>query len=261
MSIAALHIAQTGLSAQERQLAAISNNIANANTNGYKSERVEFSSLMYQTLREAEKSEGSSALGVTSGTGVQVAGVSRDFSQGTVKMTNRELDVMINGNGMLKVSKNDGQIYYTRSGQLKVDPDGRLVTNLNQPLDPEITIPSDTSQIIIERDGTVSVKTNASQDSQEVGKIELARFINPEGLKPIGDNLYASTESSGEAILGEPTTNGFGEIQQFALEGSNVNTVEELVNLIEVQRTYELNSKVIKGADDMLSFASQKIGN
>ncbi|MCG3883682.1 flagellar basal-body rod protein FlgG [Photobacterium leiognathi] len=261
MSIAALHIAQTGLSGQERQLSAISNNIANAGTKGYKVERTEFASLMYQTLREAEESEGGSVLGVSSGTGVQIAGISRDFSQGTVNMTNRELDVMISANGLLKVTKSDGQEYYTRNGQLKVDHEGRLVTNLNQPIEPEISIPSDTTEISIGRDGTISVKTTGSSEAQDIGKIELAKFINPESLKPVGDNLFAANESSGEAILGEPATEGFGELMQYALEGSNVNTVEELIKLIAVQRTYELNSKVIKGADDMLSFASQKIGN
>jgi len=255
-----LNIAATGMAAQEMNLEAISHNIANGNTVGFKKERIDFQDLLYQTVRQAGTPTGpttTSPTGLQIGTGVRVVATSRMFQQGTIIQTGNQLDVAVEGSGFLVIQQPDGTPAYSRNGALKTDGDGRIVNAEGFPLDPPITIPPDASGIAISSNGTVSVTLPGQTTPSDVGQIQLANFVNPSGLQGVGHNLYTPTRASGEAQIGEPGADGRGTLLQGATEQSNVDIVEEMVGMISAQRSYEINSKVITTADDMLRAATQ----
>jgi flagellar basal-body rod protein FlgG len=256
-----LWIAKTGLDAQQTQMDVISNNLANASTTGFKASRASFQDLMYQNESQpgsqtTEQTEAPS--GLLLGTGVKVVGSEKLFTQGAITQTGNSLDLAVQGNGFIQVSLPDGTIAYTRDGSLHEDSTGQIVTADGYPLVPSITLPANVNSVTIGTDGTVSVTSNGSTKSTQIGTIQLANFINPAGLQAMGQNLFVETESSGAAQTGQPGVNGMGTISQGSLESSNTNTVEEMVNMIEAQRTYEMNSKSISAVDDMLQFVINK---
>lgn len=258
----ALWVSKTGLEAQQTNLSVVSNNLANVNTNGFKRSRAVFDDLMYQKVRQAgaQSSEDTTLpSGLTLGTGVRTVATEKMFQQGNIVQTQNNLDVAINGRGFLQVLMPDGTVAYTRDGALQSDADGRLVTASGYVIEPAITLPEDTQSVTIGSDGTVSALVAGEQAPNEVGRIELADFVNPVGLDPIGENLFRETAASGTPQPDTPGLNGLGTIVQGSLETSNVNVVEELVNMIETQRAYEMNSKAIKTADDMLQFVTQTL--
>jgi flagellar basal-body rod protein FlgG len=255
-----LHIAATGMSAQETQLEGVANNISNQNTVGYKRQRVEFQDLLYQNVREPGAATGPNTMapnGLQVGTGVRVVGTSRDFEQGALQNSGNPLDVAIEGDGFFVIQQPDGSPAYTREGTLKTDGLGRIVTNEGMPLDPPITIPAGASSVSIAADGTVSATLSGQTTPVQIGAIQLAGFINPNGLKALGHNLFISSVASGEPQLGPPGVDGRGTILQGSFEGSNVDVVTEMIGMINAQRGYEMNSKVITTADDMLRAATQ----
>jgi flagellar basal-body rod protein FlgG len=248
------------MAAQETQLETISNNIANGNTVGYKKQRVDFQDLLYQTVRQPGTPTGStsqSPTGLQLGTGVRVVSTSRAFSQGTLLTTNNPLDVAIEGDGFFVVQQNDGNLAYTRAGALQTDTLGRIVTPEGLPLDPPLTIPEGATNVSIAANGKVSCTLPGETLPSEIGDITTASFINPAGLKSIGHNLFVPSAASGEAQVGEPGADGRGALLQGATEQANVDIVEEMIGLISAQRSYEINSKVITTADDMLRAATQ----
>jgi flagellar basal-body rod protein FlgG len=256
-----LWIAKTGLDAQQTQMDVISNNLANASTTGFKASRASFQDLMYQNEGQpgAQTTEQTQApSGLLLGTGVKVVGTEKLFTQGAVTQTGNSLDVAVNGNGFIQVSLPDGTVAYTRDGSLHEDSTGQLVTADGYPLVPSITLPANVNSVTIGTDGTVSATSNGSTAPTQIGVIQLANFVNPAGLQPMGQNLYLETESSGTAQTGQPGVNGMGSLAQGSLESSNTNVVEEMVNMIEAQRTYEMNSKSISAVDDMLQFVINK---
>ena len=255
-----LHIAATGMAAQETNLDAISNNIANGNTVGYKKQRVDFQDLLYQTVRAAGTQTAATATsptGLQIGSGVRVVSTSRAFSAGSTQVTNNPLDVAIEGNGFFVVQQPDGTPAYTRAGNLQTNATGQLVTSEGHPLDPAITIPPDATSVAIGADGTVSVTLANQPAPSQIGQITLANFVNPAGLSSVGHNLFKETAASGAPQIGVAGTESRGTLLQGALEHSNVDVVEEMVGLIGAQRAYEINSKVITAADDMLRAATQ----
>jgi flagellar basal-body rod protein FlgG len=255
-----LHIAATGMAAQETQLEGVSNNIANVNTNGYKRQRVEFQDLLYQTVRAAgtrTTETTRSPTGIQLGSGVRVAAVSRNFTQGGILVTNNPLDVAIEGSGFFVVQMPDGTQAYTRAGALQTDAQGQVVTPEGYPLDPPITIPPDTVSTTIGAEGTVSAMISGQSAPVEVGQLTIATFINPAGLNATGKNLFTVTASSGEAQIGAPGSDGRGALLQGALERANVDIAEEMIGMITAQRAYEVNSKVVTTADEMLRAATQ----
>ncbi|WP_233840653.1 flagellar basal-body rod protein FlgG [Dyella sp. 2HG41-7] len=256
-----LWIAKTGLDAQQTQMDVISNNLANASTTGFKSSRASFQDLMYQNEGQpgSQTTEQTvSPTGLLLGTGVKVVGSEKLFTQGAITQTGNSLDVAIQGSGFLQVSMPDGTVAYTRDGSLHEDSTGQLVTADGYPLVPAITLPANVNSVTIGTDGTVSVTSNGSTASTQVGVVQLANFVNPAGMQPMGQNLYLETQSSGTAQTGQPGVNGMGTLAQGSLESSNTNVVAEMVNMIEAQRTYEMNSKSISAVDDMLSFVINK---
>jgi flagellar basal-body rod protein FlgG len=255
-----LNIAATGMAAQETQLEAISNNIANGSTVGYKKQRVDFEDLLYQTVREGGAPTGPTTqapAGLQLGTGVRIVATARDFGEGTMQNTKNPLDVAIEGNGFLAVQQNDGTLAYTRDGELGTDSTGRIVNADGLPIDPGITIPQGATGVTISANGQVSVTLPGQTTQTELGQITLSTFINPPGLTAIGHNLFTPTAGSGEPQVGEAGVDGRGTILQGSLEQSNVDIVEEMVGMISAQRGYEINSKVITTADDMLRAATQ----
>ncbi len=258
--ISSLWIAKTGLDAQQTRMDVVSNNLANANTTGFKSSRASFQDLVYQNVEQPggqTTQQTNSPTGLSLGTGVRVAGTEKQFTQGNIQQTGNSLDVAIQGHGFLQVTMPDGSIAYTRDGSLHRDQNGQIVTNDGYPLDPGISIPQNAQSLTIGNDGTVSVTVPGQAAAQQIGTLQLADFVNPEGLQSMGDNLYRETAASGAPQLGQPGLNGLGTLQQGSLEGSNVNVVSEMVDMIETQRTYEMNSKAVSAADQMLQYINQ----
>lgn len=255
-----LRSAATGLNAQQRYVEIISNNIANVNTTGFKKTRPEFQDLLYETLKPAGNNTrlGNEPINeVQIGSGTQLAATSKIFKQGDITQTNNPLDLAVVGEGFFVVKKPDNSITFTRDGSFKVDRNGQIVTSQGNFLDPGFKIPQEAMDVKITRDGYVSILTPNSTEHQEIGQIQLARFVNPAGLRAIGDNQFVATPASGDAIFQEPGSNNTGEIYQNHLESSNVDIVEEMVNMITAQRAYELNSKSVRTADDILATAVQ----
>lgn len=255
-----LNTAATGMAAQETELEGISNNIANANTTGYKKQRVDFQDLLYQTIVAPGTPTGTTTMspdGLQIGSGVRVVGTSRQFGQGSITTTNNPLDLAIEGNGFFAVQQADGTPAYTRSGNLQTDGQGRITTPEGLPVDPPITIPSGTTSVSISANGIVSATLSAQTTPTEIGRLTTATFINPAGLKATGHNLFVATDASGQANIGEPGQDGRGTLLQGSLESSNVDIVEEMIGMISAQRAYEMNSKVVTSADEMLKAATQ----
>ncbi len=258
----ALYAARTGLDAQDMRMRVISNNLANVNTTGFKKDRAAFESLLYINSRSpgAQSTQDSQyATGVNIGTGVRVAATERIQTQGSLTSTDNPTDMAINGNGFFQVTMSGGTTAYTRDGSFSLTSEGRLVTDAGYPLVPDITIPQGAQTITVGPDGTLSVTLQGESQPTVLGQIQTASFINPAGLQPLGQNLFAETAGSGGAQVGTPGQNGLGAITQGMLESSNVNMVEELVNMIETQRAYEINSKVISTVDGMLRYVTQNM--
>jgi flagellar basal-body rod protein FlgG len=254
----ALDVAATGMAAQEAKLDTVANNLANSNTTGYKRQDIEFEDLLYQNIAAPVPGpNGVAPVGTQIGSGVRVVATARSFGQGTIIQSDNPLDLAIEGNGMLQVQRPNGELGYTRSGALKVDATGRLVTSDGLPLEPLVTIPADATSVTIAPDGAVSVLQPGNSVPSEVGRIELATFPNPAGLNALGHNLFAASAASGDPITGVPGRDGRGTLQSKALEGSNVDVVTEMIGMIRTQRAYEINSKVIQAADEMLRNATQ----
>ncbi len=258
----AMWISKTGVQAQDAKLQAIANNLANVNTVGFKRDRVVFEDLFYQVDRQpgAQAEDGTvSPTGVQLGNGTRVVGTQKVFTTGSITTTSQALDVAITGAGFLQVQRPDGETAYTRAGQLQVNAQGRVVNAQGLPLLPEITVPANATSITISETGLVTATVSGATAPTEIGQIGLAGFINPAGLLALGDNLYQETAASGTPTEGNPGDNGLGKLKQGALEGSNVQVVEEMVDMIAAQRTYEMNTKVLSAADNMLQYLSQAV--
>jgi len=255
-----LWISKTGLEAQQTNMDVISNNLANVSTNGFKRGRAVFEDLLYQTLRQpgAQSSQQTQLpTGLQLGTGVRPVATERNFTQGNLQLTSNPLDMAINGQGFFQVLLPDGTTAYTRDGQFHSDSQGALVTSGGYHVQPAITIPANSLSVTVARDGTVSVTRAGSTTPTTVGTIQLVNFVNAAGLQSMGENMYLETAASGTANTNTPGTNGLGLLQQGYVETSNVNVVEELVNMIQTQRAYEINSKSIQTADQMLQRLAQ----
>jgi len=258
--ISALWTASTGMKAQQTNIDVTANNLANVNSSGFKKSRVGFEDLMYQVINQpgSPDTQGSQIpVGIEKGHGTKISSTQKIFTTGNLQNTDNPLDLVIEGDGFLQVVRPDGSVAYTRDGSLKQDSQGRLVTSEGYPVLPQIRIPQDTTDITITSDGTVNVQLAGSSQPQQVGQITLARFSNPSGLNSLGRNLFEDTVASGPAMEGTPGSQGFGTIAQGFLEKSNVEVVEEMVNMIGAQRAYEVNSKTIQAADEMLATANQ----
>lgn len=254
-----LSIAASGMQAQTLNIDVISNNLANVNSSGFKKSRADFQDLLYETLRPAGASASAGnqvPTGIQIGHGARPVATQKIFMQGNYQLTENKLDIAIEGDGFFEIIQPNGDSAYTRSGAFKMDRDGRVVTSDGFLLEPEITIPTDTVTLSIGTDGTVSVLTAGETEATEIGTIQLTKFSNPAGLESIGRNLYLPTLASGDAIVGTAGEEGFGTLAQGYLEMSNVSVVEEMVNMIVAQRAYEINSKAIQAADQMLQIAN-----
>ena len=257
--INSLWISKTGMEAQQTQLDVISHNLANVSTTGYKRATAVFEDLMYQNLRQVGSNTSDQTqlpTGLHLGLGVRTVATSRSFAQGTIQQTSNNLDVAIQGNGFFQVTLADGSTNYTRDGSFQVDNQGRLVTSSGLPVANGVTVPANAKNVSIAADGTVTATIPGSTAPQQIGNIILATFINPAGLEPQGQNLFAESPASGQPNTGTPGANGIGAVTQGFLETSNVNVVQELITMIQTQRAYELNSKAIQTSDQML----QKLG-
>ncbi|MFL6662781.1 MAG: flagellar basal-body rod protein FlgG [Rhizobacter sp.] len=255
-----LWISKTGMEAQQTQLDTISNNLANVSTNGYKRAHAVFEDLMYQNLRQAGANSSEQTTlptGLQVGLGTRAVATGRNFSQGNLLQSSNNLDIAVLGNGFFGVQMPDGTTAYTRDGSFQVSSTGQLVTNNGYTVQPGITIPANAQSVTIGSDGTVSVVVSGQATAQSIGQIQVTGFVNPAGLEPKGQNLFAETAASGTPNSGTPGQNGLGTLRQGFVETSNVNVVEELVAMIQTQRAYELNSKAIQTSDQML----QKLGN
>jgi len=258
----ALNVAKTGMTAQDTNLKVISNNLANVSTIGYKKDNVVFEDLMYQIRRQpgaqtAEEAQLPSGLQI--GLGVRTVGTQKIFATGDIQITDEAFDVAINGRGFLQVTLPSGDTAYTRNGQLHLNADNELVTAEGYAIEPAITLPGEVINFSISTDGVVEVVTAGNPAPTQIGQLQLADFVNPQGLQSLGQNLYSETGASGAPVISNPGENGTAVLIQGSLEGSNVNSVEELVDMITTQRAYEMNSKVISTADEMLSFVSQQL--
>jgi len=262
MTNAALHVARTGLDAQNERMRVIANNIANVNTTGFKRDRADFQTLAYQSITSPgapSSDQNKYATGLNIGSGVAMIGTSRIATQGSMQQTGNPLDLAIQGNGFFQVLQPDGTTAYTRDGNFTPTADGTIVTSDGMPLQPQIQLPDGATQVTIAPDGTVSAQLQGQTEATVVGKIQTVRFTNPSGLQSLGGNLLAETAASGTPQVGDPGIEGRGTISQGNLESSNVDITEELVDMIETQRAYEVNSKVIKATDEMLQYANQQL--
>ncbi|MGL4206052.1 MAG: lateral flagellar basal-body rod protein LfgG [Aeromonadaceae bacterium] len=258
----ALWVSKTGLTAQDAKMAAISNNLANVNTVGFKRDRVAFEDLFYQVQQQPgaqQDQQNQTPTGIQMGNGVRVVGTQKVFTPGNFQTTNQALDVAIVGEGFFGIEKPDGETAYTRNGQLHRSAEGVLVNSDGLPLVPQIEIPDNATKVAIGSDGTVTATVPGQQNGIELGRITLTNFTNPAGLEALGGNLYRPTSASGEAMEGVPGEESLGALKQYTLEGSNVNVVEEMVDMITTQRAYEMNAKVVSAADQMLKFVSQSL--
>lgn len=257
--IRSLWTSATGMAAQQLNIDVISNNLANVNTVGFKKSRIDFQDLLYQTLRPAGTTE---AQGVQVPTGIQVglgtrpAAVQKIFSQGDFQQTGNPLDLVIEGDGFFQITMPSGSIAYSRDGTFKLDAQGRIVTSDGYPMEPELTIPAEATSISVGSDGTISVSLPGQTIPQEVGQVQIAKFANPAGLNNIGRNLFTVSAASSDPVVDTPGMNGLGTLAHGFIEMSNVKVVEEMVNMIVAQRAYEINSKVIQTADEMLNIAN-----
>lgn len=257
-----LWVSKTGLSAQDTRLRTISNNMANVSTTGFKRDRAVFQDLLYQINRQpggASSQNTELPSGLQLGSGVRLVATQKEFTMGTIEVTDQALDMAINGRGFFQILMPDGSINYTRDGAFQIDSNGQIVNSTGFPLEPGITVPEGAHSVTIGTDGIVSVVDAQTGESTQIGNVQLADFINPSGLEAMGGNLFRETVSSGAPNQGAPAENGMGPVIQGALESSNVNVVEEMVNMIETQRAYEMNSKVISTVDQMLQFISQQL--
>jgi len=257
--IKAMRTAASGMFAQQLNVDTIANNLANVNTTGYKKSRVEFQDVLYQHLRApgSESAAGTSVpTGLDVGYGVRPVATQRSFTEGNLQQTGNPLDLSIEGVGFFQVLLPNGTAAYTRDGSFKLSADGQIITSDGFFIQPSITIPSDSEYVSFGTDGIINVRITGDNEPQEIGQIELANFINPSGLEAIGHNLYLETSASGSPILGNPTLEGFGRINQGYLEMSNVEIVDEMVNMIIAQRAYEINSKAIQTSDEMTEIAN-----
>lgn len=255
-----LYTAATGMDALELRMDVVANNLANAGTTGFKKVRAEFEDLLSETVRAPaapEANGGSEPTPLQVGLGVRTSATSRSFTVGDMINTGNPLDVAIEGDGFFRVVRPDGELAYTRAGNLRIDAAGRLVTQRGEMIDPEITVPPEASEITIRADGTVLARTPGAEGADEIGQLELTTFVNPNGLVAVGGNLFTATEAAGEPVQLRPGEQGAGSLSQGFLEGSNVQAVEEMIAMIATQRAYELNSKVIQTADQMLQRLSQ----
>ncbi|WP_067585661.1 flagellar basal-body rod protein FlgG [Endozoicomonas ascidiicola] len=257
-----LWVSKTGLAAQERQMAIISNNLANVNTVGFKRDRATFEDLFYHIQRQPgalNDQDNEVPSGLQMGTGVKMTGTQKVFTPGNYDTTNQALDMAIIGNGFFQMLQPDGTPAYSRNGQFQINSDGEIVNGNGLPLEPGIAIPADATGITISDDGIVMVKQPGIIEPVEIGQITLVNFVNPAGLQAMGGNLFQQTVASGDPVEARPGVEGLGFLKQFTLETSNVSTVEELVKMISVQRAYEMNSKVISAADQMMQFVNQTL--
>jgi flagellar basal-body rod protein FlgG len=258
----ALWVSKTGLDSQETNVATIANNLANVSTTGFKKGRAVFEDLIYQNITQAGAQSSESTQipsGLMLGTGVRTVATQKIFAQGSIQNTERPLDVAIQGRGFLQVLLPDGTEAYTRDGNIQTDSTGQLVTSNGYVIQPQITLPEQSTSLTIGADGTVSVVVAGSATPTQLGTIQLTDFINPSGLEPLGKNLYRETAASGSPQTNNPGTNGLGTLLQGSLESSNVNVVEELVNMIQAQRAYEMNAKSIETVDSMMQYITQTL--
>ena len=258
----ALWVAKTGLDAQQTRMSVVSNNLANVNTTGFKKGRAAFEDLLYQTVRQAgaQTSQQTQApSGLNLGTGVRVVATEKMFQQGNMLQTGNALDVAINGRGFFQIQQPDGTVAYTRDGSFQLSNQGQVVTSSGYLLQPGVTIPAGAQSVSIGTDGVVTVQLAGQAAPQQVGTLTIADFINPAGLQAKGENLYSETAASGPPQTGTPGLNGLGTLASGSLESSNVNIVEEMVNMIETQRAYEINSKAIQTTDAMLQYVNTNL--
>lgn len=258
----ALWVAKTGLDAQQTRMTVVSNNLANVNTTGFKRGRAVFEDLLYQNVHQsggATSQDTQSPTGLTVGTGVRVVSTEKAFTQGSALQTGNSLDVLVQGRGFFQVLQPDGSLAYTRDGSFKIDSEGRLVTANGYEIQPALQIPANAQAITIGLDGTVQATLPGQTSPTQIGTLQLADFINPAGLQPKGENLYVETAASGSPQVANPGIEGVGTLVQGSLESSNVNVVEELVNMIETQRAYEMNSKAISTSDQMLQYLNNNL--
>lgn len=259
---AALYVSKTGLAAQDTRLTTIANNLANASTVGFKRDRAVFEDLLYQIQRQpgAQTTEETQLpSGLQLGTGVRVVGTQKQFTPGSLQVTGQSLDVAIDGRGFIPILQPDGTVSYTRDGQFHLDGQGQLVNASGLQVQPAITIPDNAETVTIGTDGVVSASVRGEAAPVVLGNMQVVDFVNPAGLQAIGGNLFLETASSGNPIQGNPGENGLGSLKQGMLENSNVDIVEEMVNMITTQRAYEMNSKVVSTSDQMLQFITQNI--
>ncbi|MEM6266682.1 MAG: flagellar basal-body rod protein FlgG [Pseudomonadota bacterium] len=263
MPTSALHVARTGLEAQDARIRVIANNLANVSTTGFKRDRADFATLAYQEQRVAGQNSTNQtayAVGLNLGTGVQVLGTSRIESQGTLSQTGNSLDLALDGPGYFQVElPPGGQIAFTRAGNFTLSPQGQLITTQGYAVTPPVQIPQGVDAIAISPDGTISATQPGQAAPVQLGQLQIANFVNPAGLRAIGDNFLVETAASGPVELGVAGQFGRGQVRQGMLEGSNVNVVEELVEIIEAQRAYEINSRMVSAVDEMLRNANQTL--
>jgi flagellar basal-body rod protein FlgG len=259
---ASLWIAKTGLDAQQTRMSVIANNLANVNTHGFKRDRALFEDLLYQNIQQPGgqvTADTQSPTGMMVGTGTRVVATEKTHTQGNLITTGNALDLAVQGDGFFQIQMNDGTIAYTRDGGFKVSATGQIVTSAGNPVLPNVTLPANAATLTIGRDGTITAELSNGGGAQNLGQIQVARFINPAGLQSMGGNLLKETPASGTPQLQVPGEGGAGSVMQGTLEASNVNVVEEMVNMIETQRAYEINSKAISSVDGMLRYLNNNM--